>query len=97
MTTPRVEATHPPTQAQILGEFSPAANVRLILRQQDAEMFLERPSIGSRAGTDEDIAAFVTREGDTMNLEGNAWHQRHQPVWMPSVEDWVRATIEAAS
>lgn len=96
MTTPSVEASHPPTQARILGECSPAANVRLVLRQQDGETYIERPSMGSRAGTDEDIAAIVVREGDTVNLEWNGWHQRHRPVWMPSVEDWVRELLAEA-
>lgn len=97
MAAPSVEASHPPTQVRILGECNPAANVRLILCRQDGETYIERPSAGSRAGTDEDIAAMVTHEGNSVSVEWNAWHRKHQPVWMPSVEDWVRELLAAGS
>jgi hypothetical protein len=96
MTNISLEAGHPPTQG-ILGECHPAANVRLVLRRQDGETYIERPSWGSRSGTDEDIAAIITRVDGETRVEWNDWHRKHKPVWMPSVEDWVRELLDAES
>lgn len=98
MSTPSVEASHPPTQEDgFLGEYSPAMIVRLTLHRRNKGAVLFRHRNPRNSSPLPDPVAWVTCvDGAVADIEWDDRHQRAQPVWMGSVEDWVRATIAEA-
>lgn len=93
-----VDAQAPPGQARILGEYSPTKDVRLTLHRRNKGAVLLRHRNPRNSSPLPDPVAWVTcADGTVTDIEWDDRHQRAQPVWMGSVEDWVRATIEAAS
>jgi hypothetical protein len=82
----------------LLGECHPAKGTRLTLRAWGGKVILWRHRNKRNSGPDADPAAYVTcAAGVVTAIKWDDWHQRHQPVWMASVEDWVRETLEAES
>jgi len=96
MTTPSIRTDSPPKQG-LLGEFHPANGVSLTLHSRGTEVLLLRHRVNTYASA-ADIAARVVCTGGAVSVvKWDEWHLEHQPVWMPSVEDWIRETIEAVS
>jgi hypothetical protein len=89
-----VDAQAPPKQARTLGKCRTSDGIDLRLREENGEVFLIRPSVGSRRDTEEDIAAWVTVvHGHVTNIRWNEWHQNTRPAYMPEVDAWIRRRI----
>jgi len=83
---------------RILGECHPTKGTRLTLRTWGNQVILWRHRTPGNSGPDADPAAYITVvDGTVTDIEWDTWHLRHKPVWMPSVEDWIRETIGGAS
>lgn len=95
MSDARVNAAEPPGQG-LLGEFKPTKGVRLTLHRRESGIVLLRHRVNTYANA-ADIAAHVTcTDGVVTGTDWNDWHRKHQPVWMPTVEDWIRETVKAS-
>lgn len=96
MTDTSVDGPAPP--GQLLGEYMPTAVVRLTLLDcGNGEAVLERHRYGSATPPSE-IAARIRHAGAVVSaVEWDKWHRRHKPVWMGSVEDWIRHKIAQAA
>jgi hypothetical protein len=97
-TSIRTEA--PPGQddaeGRLLGEFQPATYVRLTLQEWQGRITLWRHRNPRNSGPGADPAAHIKRIDGVTIIDWDAWHRKHKPVWMPSVEDWVRDTLRAS-
>lgn len=79
---------------RLLGECHPTKRTRLTLRTWGNEFILWRHRSPGNSGPDADPAAHITCVDGVVAIEWDDWHLRHKPVWMPSVEDWVRELLE---
>lgn len=101
MTTPIVRTTRPPGQDagedRLLGECHPTKSVRLTLRACAGKVVLWRHRSPGNSGPNSDPAAHITRVDGVVIIDWDDWHRKHRPVWMPSIEDWVRELLDAES
>jgi hypothetical protein len=100
MTDTSVDSDSPPAQDDsdgLLGEFQPATYVRLTLQRWGDEVILWRHRNPRNSGPNADPAARITRVDGVTITDWDDWHRKHRPVWMPSVEDWVREALREAS
>jgi len=94
MSDTSVDAQAPPRQARTLGKCRTSDGIDLRLREESGEVFLIRPSKGSRRDTEEDIAAWVTViNGHVTNIRWSEWHESARPAYMPEVDNWIRRLI----
>lgn len=84
------------SEGRLLGEFQPARYVRLTLRERGGQVILWRHRNPRNSDPDADPAAHISRIDGVTIIDWDAWHRKHRPVWMPSVEDWVRETLGAS-
>jgi hypothetical protein len=94
-----LRSADPPTQADAgdsygrhLGTHAPSQGVRLSLHVRDTEVLLLRHRSGSRRAERPDVAARATYADGQLagEIAWDEYHRAAQPVWMPSVEDWMR-------
>lgn len=102
VTDTSIRTDRPPGQGptadedRLLGEHHPAKGTRLTLRAWGDEVILWRHRSPGNSGPDADPAAYISRVDGRIHVEWDAWHCKHKPVWMPSVEDWIRDTLAAS-
>lgn len=104
MTPPSVRAASPPGQDHIariagktIAKCRTSDGIEIFLSNQAGDLVLIRPSVGTRRGTDEDIAAWVTPAKRQVVIEWNEWHREVKPEYMPEVEAWTRRQLGVAS
>jgi len=96
MTTPRVETDNAPPQDVVLGEINPTPGARLSLHDHGDRIILQRHRFNTYADGSSFAARVTVADGAVTDIAWDDWHRKCQPVWMSTVEDWIRETIEAS-